>query len=311
MREQAWHAVNTTMTQTQGPIRVASNTDKGKRNRFYPLYMRGQDPNDPDVESFSIKTYENPFISEEAIERFKRDLPPIAYMSLVEAVFPEDALSVFRSIERCFTDTVPIEYDENALVVLFDPEHRGRYVVGVDLAKYQDYTVITVIDISRMEVAYWQRLHRISWETQIEIIQSVASNYNNAMVLLDASKEGDAIKERLQLLKVPVEGYQFNNATKQRLIEKLALGIENREIKFSKYLTVLERELKSFEFNLTESGVVTYGAPDEQGIFDDSVISLALAFWIAANPFAVGYHGIDKRGNVLSIRGKWGKGRGF
>lgn len=323
MKEQAWIALQTTMTQTMGPIRVASNTDQGKTNWFYPLYMKGYLHNPdgskkfPEIVSWSIKTYENPHIKPAAFKELSATLPPSAYASLIEAIFPEDALTVFRNIDAVLIDD-PAGWDKlTPIIVKARSDH--SYTIGVDLAKYSDYTVITVIDNDTRQVVYYNRLNMRLWESQMIMVENVCEYYGSSQVVLDSTGVGDPIFERLSLLGVPVVPYKFNNPSKQRLVDNLAIGIENVDVLIPRSLEQLITELRLYEYRISEHGVVTFSAPQRDGIFDDSVMSLALAYFGAAQPFSVGYVSAMRRSEVeeqlmkRSKRGEdtWKKRRGY
>jgi len=160
--------------------------------------------------------------------------------------------------------------------VLREPEKGKFYVMGADLAKHQDFTVLTVMEASTREVVAFDRFQDISWTEQKVRIQALASRYNNALVLLDSTGVGDPILDDLQVSFVSAEGYKFNNESKKRLINFLAVAIEQRLITFPD-IEVLVNELQIYEYAITSHGAITYNAPS--GKHDDCVISLALAVW--------------------------------
>jgi hypothetical protein len=69
-----------------------------------------------------------------------------------------------------------------------------------------------------------------------------------------------------------IKGFKFTSASKQQLMEALAIAIQREEIG---YIDKVALELKSFEYQYTRTGVV-YGAPEGQ--HDDMVCGLALAW---------------------------------
>lgn len=315
MREQAWIALQTTMTQTMGPIRVASNTDQGKNNWFYPLYMKGYAKDKwgqktfPEIVSWSIKTYENPHVKPAAFKELVNTLPPSAYQSLVEAIFPEDALTVFRNVMKVVVDDPPGWDGTSARIQ--KPKLQHPYVLGVDLAKYSDYTVIVVIDMETREIVYFDRMTLKLWESQIQQVEKVSTAYGGAQVILDSTGVGDPIYERLTLLGVPVVPYVFNNASKMRLVDNLAIGIENEDIKIPRSLEQLINELTMYEYRLSESGKIQFSAPDREGIFDDAVMALSLGYWGAGTPFSVGYASAGKRAEMERALRDTNRTRGF
>jgi len=100
--------------------------------------------------------------------------------------------------------------------------------------------------------------------------------YNNATALIDSTGVGDPIFEDLRGMELDIEGYKFTNESKKKLIEGLAIAIENQGIRFPD-LPELVAELELFEYQITPSGNIQYSAPE--GYNDDCVIALSLARW--------------------------------
>ena len=185
---------------------------------------------------------------------------------------------VFKNIENCIAGG----YEE--------PQAGIDYIMGVDLAKSLDYTVITVMNRRNKHLDYFKRLesdNRTSWFEQKEHIKQIAEKYNNALCVVDASGPGDPIVEDLQRAGVgvwhhqkpsgdSVPGVKFTNIIKEDIVEKLKVAIENRLITFPK-IDVLIDELNDFECQMTATRKYRYQAPE--GKHDDCVISLGLAVW--------------------------------
>jgi hypothetical protein len=68
-------------------------------------------------------------------------------------------------------------------------------------------------------------------------------------------------------------GYPFSSPSKQKLMEGLAVGIQQKKVTYPDGPIV--DELETFEFEYTRTGV-RYSAPD--GLHDDCVCALALAY---------------------------------
>jgi hypothetical protein len=73
-------------------------------------------------------------------------------------------------------------------------------------------------------------------------------------------------------------GFNTTSATKAELIHRLATGIEKLELRAPKEYA---DELRAYEVTVTTTNP-KFSAPSGQ--HDDRVISLALAWWCAANP---------------------------
>lgn len=179
----------------------------------------------------------------------------------------EDTGSVFRGLDKCIKGELKPAQREHA------------YVMGVDLAKYQDWTVLTVIDLVAFEVVAFERFNKIDWEFQRERIKTLANKYK-AGVVVDATGVGDPVAESLKRDGVLVKEYKYTQSSKKYLIENLVLKIERNEISFPDIPELVE-ELRNFTFEYLPSGTIRYNAPS--GMHDDCVNSLALAVYGAGH----------------------------
>lgn len=211
-------------------------------------------------------------IEETCIEwvRAKERLPEMIFKQEYEAKFLDDAASVFRKITECVGDT------------LRDVEYGHSYVMGVDLGKVEDFTVLTIVDRQTGQVVYFDRFNKIDYTFQKARILSVAQRYNNAKITIDSTSVGIPIKEDLERAGAYVDDYTFSNKSKKELIEKLSISLEQRAVRIPRIQTLIE-ELEAFGYRLTDAGNIIYSAPD--GLHDDCVYSLALAVW-SLSPYA-------------------------
>ena len=101
--------------------------------------------------------------------------------------------------------------------------------------------------------------------------------------LVDSTGVGDAILEFLAKAGSNFEGFKFSSTSKQQLMERLAVGIQQQQITFPE--GQLLNELLSFEYVYTRTGA-QYSAPS--GLHDDGVCSLALAVYHQDNKPGIG-----------------------
>jgi len=282
IKYEAFVSVMTTLTQTRGRAIIIS-TPKG-RGWFYDVYQRGEKfidgypkyekpEDDPWREWMSIRmpTWTNPHVPIESIREAKKNLPEDVFQQEYAAKFLDDSAGVFRGVRDCIKG------------VLQPPQPGSNYVMGVDLANLRDFSVLTVMDRHSKHVVAQDRFNQLSWEIQYARIIELARRYNNAYVLMDSTGIGDPILETLKHGGIRVEGYKIGGSTaKQQLIEKLRVNIETGKISFPRNLVTMRDELECYEFEVSDSGVCRYSAP--QGKHDDCVISLALAVWAADAP---------------------------
>jgi hypothetical protein len=213
---------------------------------------------------FQFKSSDGVSISEAQMEEYKKKLPENVYRQNYLAEFLPDGASVFRGVRLIAEDT------------LKDMIPGHYYSVGVDLARINDFTVITVIDQLTHHIVYLDRFKDIEYPFQKKRIEAIADRYNKARVTIDSTGVGAPIKEDLERSGVFVDDYVFSNKSKKELIEKLSIFIEQGFLKIP-LDEILIDELNAFGMRLTDSGNIIYGAPE--GYHDDCVWSLALASW--------------------------------
>jgi hypothetical protein len=268
-KEEAWHAVRSTLTATRGPVRCIGNV-KGRRNWFYQLARKAEKNEDPNYGYHKITAVDAVaahILDQEEIDDAKKLLPEAVFKELYMAEPADDGGNPFgiAAIANC-VDPLGIVPDAYPVV------H------GLDFAKKQDWTVQVGLN-QHGRVASFRRM-QLGWEEQIPILlRDIAGR----PTLADSTGVGDAIVERLQKKSRAVEGYLFSSKSKQILMEGLAVAIQNQEVLFPDapegalpygHPGHIRRELESFEYEYTRTGV-RYTAP--VGFHDDCVMALALA----------------------------------
>jgi hypothetical protein len=239
-------------------------TPKGQ-NFFFELKAKGEDKTESDYMFKSFSSYDTPFVDNKEIEQAKKEMPDRLFRQEILAEFLEDTGGIFRNVTAC------------AVGQLSDPVHNREYLMGVDLAKYEDFTVLCVMCKKTRQVVAFDRFNQISWEMQEERILDMANRYNEAEILIDRGQVGDAIAENLQRrYDGRVEPIMFTNDNKTSMINKLSNFIEKEQIKFPPIPELLN-ELKIYQYERLPSGKLRMNAPS--GYHDDCVIALGLACW--------------------------------
>ena len=157
-------------------------------------------------------------------------------------------------------------------------------VWGLDIARKRDWAVLVGLDHAR-HVAVLHRWHGLSYSALVEAVVGVVGRASKACCFFDATGVGDAVGDQLAAARVWCEPVIFSNASKQGLMEGLALALQQGRT------TVLDgphrAELEAFEYDLRVTGGVSrviYGAP--AGAHDDCVCAHALA-WYGAERMGV------------------------
>ena len=255
-KEESWFAVRSTLTATQGKLRIIGNV-KGRRNWAYNLARRAE-TGEKNWHYARITAYDAVsagVIAKEEVEDARQMLPQNIFQELYEAIPSEDGGNPFGidSIRSCIGE---LSNEEPAWW-------------GWDLARSQDYTWGIALD-SQMRVCRNIRFQK-QWN---QTIQHIVKEVGDTECLVDATGVGDAVVEDLQGKLPRVEGFKFSASSKQQLMERLAIAITSEEIRIPDGLLV--SELESFEYQYTKTGV-RYSAPT--GLHDDGVMALALAVY--------------------------------
>jgi len=259
------YVLRPTISQTLGWA-VLVSTPKG-RNWFHDLFTRGMDPNETDYASFKFDSRASPYFPPQEWEEARRTLPENVFRQEYMAEFLEDSAGVFRNIDACLENPTGI------------PEAIPRHVViGCDLAKHTDWTVLVAMDAANGRCFAMERFNQLDWPIQKERIISFSRRYRGR-VIMDSTGIGDPILDDLKHVLPDIEGYKLNAASKTALIQRLIVAIEQRRVSWPAGACdnweILINELKRFEYVIGPSGQITYAAPS--GFHDDCVIALALA----------------------------------
>jgi len=261
MKYEAWGIVEPVL-RASGGWAWFIGTPRGK-NHLFKLYHRGQEDN-PEWKSWLLKASTSGIIPPDQLAESRLSMSQSHYNQEWECDFLEGEGSVFRGVrDVCTAEAKP-------------PQEGHLYVLGVDLAKTQDYTVIAVYDRKTNAQVYQARFNQIEWPFVKEKIKQTAKHFNNALVVLDATGLGDPIADDLLRGGVSVEPFKITEQTKKDIIEKLSIWIEQKRIKMLKIDDTLF-EFDNFSYEIGPTGRIRYTAPE--GYNDDIVIAHALAVW--------------------------------
>ncbi len=259
---------------------VLTTTPEGD-NWVKDLFEKGQNL-DPNYWSSRATTYENPHNTKNFIDVMAEGMTELMYEQEILAEFIDNVGSVFRG----YSDVATAVWQEGPI-----PGH--VYVLGVDLAKVNDYTVICVFDVTTRSVAHLIRMREVDYTLQEEIIADTSRKWNNAAICIDATNnEGvwEHVSSRCYWTQVyPVK---FTNLNKEELVNQFSVAISTQAIQLLERQTgrtnvpahiVLSREalseIGSYKYKKLPSGAIQMNAPE--GKHDDIVIAHVLAYEMA------------------------------
>ena len=158
MKYEAWGIVEPIL-RANGGWAWFVGTPKGK-NHLFQLYTRGQEGQKEWISGL-LKASQSGIIEQEQLEASRQTMRQALYNQEWECEFLEGEGSVFRGV-REVAGATPEE-----------PKDGHIYVVGVDLAKYRDFTVIAVYDRATNEQVYQDRFQTIEWPFQKKRIKEL------------------------------------------------------------------------------------------------------------------------------------------
>lgn len=281
VREEAWHALRSTLTATRGPVRLIGNV-KGKKNWFYQL-ARLAEKGSPDMGYHRMTVWdavEAGVLSRDEIESSMRDFERLgrlgAWKQLYLAEIAGDGDNPFgmEAIQDCIVEGL----SENRPIVA-GVDLAGRGALNINPAAEtvdRDYTAVVLLDKQgHMTLLRQFRKDQISTQEELgRIVKKVPA-------LIDSTGAGDETVLRLQRRgDMRVEGFRYTENSRQDLLEGLAAAIGAGAVKFpdepgEEGAPSLVEQLESFEYDYSASGVLRFRAP--KGFHDDAVMALALA----------------------------------
>ena len=257
VKEEAWHALRSTLTATRGPVRIIGNV-KGRKNWAYRL-ARKAEAGEPDMHYAKLTAWdavEGGVLEAAEVEDARRQLPENVFRELYLAEPADDEGNPFgiQAIRACIGPM------SNAAPVAW----------GWDLAKSVDWTAGIALDADGATCRF-ERFQK-PWQETLAAIERATGAIP---ALVDSTGVGDPVLEALQRsgqVRRNFEGFKFSSTSKQQLMEGLAVAIQRGEVRYPDGPIVAE--LEAFEYEFTRTGV-RYSAP--QGMHDDCVMALALA----------------------------------
>jgi hypothetical protein len=267
-KEDAYIAIRSTLTYTRAPIRIIGNV-RGRKNWFYKMARVAERNQLLGVASemgyhkiVAADAVAAGVLEQREIDDARGQMPEQWFRELYYAEPSDDGGNPFglQHIEAIVRPETAV----NSGVVSDKPPRAW----GWDLAKKRDFCVGIGLD-DEGAICRFRRFNGVPWgEVKNRIIAEVGS----APALVDSTGVGDPIVEDIQRMMgehvehgKPVEGcklqgYIFTPGSKQKLMEGLAVAIQDRTVWIAD--NVVRQELEQFEFELTRTGVKYCMVPD-------------------------------------------------
>lgn len=214
------------------------------------------------------------------LEEERKQMPEDLFRQEYYCEFLEGAGAFFKRISENIWDGV------------LKPEEGVKYQIGVDLAKYQDFTVLTPFDLHTFRAGKQERFNQIDYNLQKSRIENFYLRYNRGEIVIDSTGVGEPIYDDLNKKVSRIEPFHFTESSRWDLLNNLRILLEQDKIKIPNDPILLD-EMRSMQYTLSERGKIKVQVPD--GTHDDAVMSLALSVWnIPPNPVAIKATGIAR-----------------
>lgn len=149
-------------------------------------------------------------------------------------------------------------------------------VIGIDWARYGDFTAAVVISGNRsnIHVHHIDRLFGSEWANQIAWIKEILHDFPTARLVCDRTGIGDGPTEQLRLaITQSVRPVHITSQSKPELIDSLVRAFETNIIRLPPHPALIT-ELQNFKAIPTSTGHIRLQATSGN---DDLIIALALA----------------------------------
>lgn len=251
LKEEWDSSIRPTLSDRMGTALFIS-TPKGKEF-FFSLFQKGQERIEG-YQSFHFASNTNPYFPQEEFEQAKASLPMIVFNQEYLAIAGENQNNPFG------TDNI----NRNIIQEL---STEPTVVYGIDLAKYNDYTVVVGLDING-KMTYYDR-YQLPWTLTQNRIEQLPSNI---LKVVDSTGVGDVVLENLYQTCQSISGFKFTTESKPKIIYQLIKDVEQGLISYNQ---ITADEMHVYEYKYSSTGHISFNA--QAGYHDDSICALAIA----------------------------------
>lgn len=275
-----WAAMFPSVMRGKGELDVAS-TPKGKQNIFYQL---AENP------EFGHQTVT---INDAVAQGLDADPAQLRIAIGDDMLYRQEFLCEFVDeatafltldvIRACEDEKLPRELDIEAL-----EQHSGDVVVGVDVGRTRDLTVIWALDVigGQLLSRGLIELQGMSFAEQSAILCRVLDCKCVRKCGIDSTGLGMQLAEQLaeRFGTYKVEGHTFSAALKEEMAGKLRVRMEGGSVRIPAAKDIRD-DLHSIEKSVTLDGHIRLRATRQAGSHADRFWALALAVYSAAEDY--------------------------
>lgn len=246
---------------------VMCSTPNHKTGFFYKYYCMGWE-NGNSVYSYNWSDYDtSALLPNEKLEEYRKSMPYNKFRTEFLGQFLENEGSVFGGYSDVLSDDVELNSD---------------FYYGIDFGtgSGKDDTAICIFNGKKQMVALYHFNEKDETQTINEIVK-ICKRFPPKKIQVEINSIGSVFYGLLQKalykenIKVQVIKFTTTNESKEKLINKFQVAIQNNDIQLlnDEYLKL---QLDMYEMKLSATNKRTYNAPS--GYHDDCIIATMLAY---------------------------------
>lgn len=281
MKADVWQeTVSPTLIDHLGGCLIIS-TPRG-RNWFYDVWLKGQPAGDPEYESWTFITQDNPTLPPGEADRMAATMPKSKADQEIFAKWLAAGSSVFLLGDNAKQSSA---IQSNGLVEDGIEAVKGHHVfLGVDLARTNDWTVLYGERDDGYNV-FFERMQDVAWAEQRRRIRRAVGTLRRAgatgvTLMIDEGNGQTTTVEDLQDGGYDAIGINFTT-NKAPMVRLLANDLERGAARVLDDPQYGVLEFENYAMDVTPTGRYTYAAPEGQ--HDDVVSAKMLAHWGVVN----------------------------
>ncbi|MFA5363702.1 MAG: terminase large subunit [Candidatus Bathyarchaeia archaeon] len=273
--EEMYDAILFTLGTTNGKF-VCSSTPWSTDHVFYRIF------NHPDFGDFvkSHITWKDAMepggpLKQQILEKIRKQLTgdPWRWQREMEAQWAEDETCYFP--QELITKSV----NGNLTYATFTDHLTGRFCIGVDLGKKQDYSVVAIVELRSDGTVCLVHLHRFPLGTPyasvIGYVKAVSDRYCTIeAVYVDQTGIGEYVTEDMTTIVANTRGVVLTTQRKEEILGHLREVMQTGKLAVP-YDSQLIAEVHCEKYELTKDGHIRFSHPE--GTHDDRLWALALA----------------------------------
>lgn len=236
-KQEAYLAVRSTLTPTEGPIRMIGNA-KSRSNWAMKLYTEMKtDPSWLCEKLTILDSVNDGIITKEEYDELKRTTTPEQFSCLYLAEPLSTEGEVYKDVHKNIREI----------------SSKPPIVIGIDIASRQDYT--SIIGLDEGGVVCYEENFQTNWAITKNKIINVCNKYK-VKTYIDTTGHNSVIEDIAQETDWLVP-YTFSNNSKKELV----LNSQSMLSQFKCFITKGELfdQLSNYEYWITPNGTVKYG----------------------------------------------------